>query len=62
MADAPVVHIGENSPEFVAYRLMEKIFAVEKGETRNRKTILNTYAACLLAIKDPYNQKDRTGS
>jgi hypothetical protein len=29
MADKPVVHIGENSPEFVALRLMELISRVE---------------------------------
>jgi hypothetical protein len=29
MADAPVVHIGENSPEYVAYRLMLDIAEAE---------------------------------
>lgn len=29
MAETPVVHIGENSPEKVALELMEKVAAVE---------------------------------
>jgi hypothetical protein len=30
MADQPMVHIGENSPEHVAYRLMQLIADVEQ--------------------------------
>lgn len=61
MADAPVVHIGENSPEHVAYRLMRDIANVEgklltksdKSPERvaDRKWILDTYAECLGAIR-----------
>lgn len=59
MADAPVVHIGENSPEEVAYRLMKTI-ASNEGKTINpmgnnisadRKWILDTYAECLDAVR-----------
>jgi hypothetical protein len=59
MANEAVVHIGENSPQQVAYRLMHDIAAVEgKSLHRNpsqgyqqadRKWILNTYAECVEA-------------
>jgi hypothetical protein len=61
MADAaPVVHIGENSPEQVAYKQMLEIANVERktlhasapssGWTAaDRKWILDTYAECLRA-------------
>ena len=67
MADAPVVHIGENSPERVAYDLMLNIAYTEKiriggGPTGNsaagsgdkppdRKWILDAYAECLQAVR-----------
>jgi hypothetical protein len=59
MADAPVVHIGENSREEIAYKLMKDIANVEKktlhpnagqGHTvADRSWILDTYAECLTA-------------
>ena len=59
MADAPVVHIGENSPEHIAHRLMHEIAIVEgksfqrspgQGfEKADRKWILDTFAECLRA-------------
>jgi len=70
MADAPVVHIGENSPEKVAFDLMERIAVVEGRafsmasagspfspgwQAADRKWILSTYGQCLLVVKDPYN-------
>jgi hypothetical protein len=61
MAVVPVVHIGENSPEEVAHKLMREIARVEQRsfKTRippnwkaaNRKWILDTYAECLEAVK-----------
>lgn len=65
MADAPVVHIGENSPEKVAYDLMMNIAGAENrrvagskagnsigGQTpADRKWILDTYAECLAAVR-----------
>ena len=58
MADAPVVHIGENSPEEVALKLTQIIASVEKrslaghvANTADRKWLLDTYAECLLAVK-----------
>ena len=61
MADTPIVHIGENSPEHVAYRLLRDIAHVEdklldrseKNPTKvaDRKWILDTYAECLRAAR-----------
>lgn len=61
MADAPVVHIGENSPEEVAFRLYRIVGHSEKKVATSgfaesgtdRKYILDTYAECLLAVKHP---------
>jgi hypothetical protein len=59
MADAPpVVHIGENSPEQVAHKLMHEIANVEKRELyghgdnpADRSWILDTYAECIKAVR-----------
>ena len=58
MADAPVVHIGENSPEQVAYQLMARIAHAEElalhgvtGKRANREWILSTYAECLKVVR-----------
>src|SRR5687768_3433472 len=59
---APVVHIGENSPERIAYKLMDHIATVEKKimfhtrelegrQTVDRQWILDTYAECLQAVQ-----------
>lgn len=63
MADAPVVHIGENSPEKIAYKLLENVASVERKALHHtehreytvadRKWILDTYAECLEAVKVP---------
>ena len=56
MADQPIVHIGENSPEQVAFKLMhEVLFNIEntKWENLDRKTYLDTYSECLLAVTYP---------
>ena len=59
MADAPIIHIGENSPEQVAYKLMRDI-AGEEGKTfshgsvkgtADRKFILDTYSECLRRVR-----------
>lgn len=51
MADAPVVHIGENSPQEVAFKLLRMVMAAEnKGiSDANREYILDGYAECLNA-------------
>jgi hypothetical protein len=61
MADAPVVYIGENSPERVAYLLFSMIANVEKRtdsrdsdgdwKTMDRKWILDTYTECIKAVR-----------
>jgi hypothetical protein len=53
MADAPrpVVHIGENSPEHVAFNLFTLINASESH--RDRAAVLDLYAECLDAVRDP---------
>ena len=63
MADQPVVHIGENSPEHVAYQLMLQISFVEgkvlhgkpggKKETASRQWILDTFSECMIAVRAP---------
>jgi hypothetical protein len=52
MADAGVVHIGENSPEGVAFKLMYLIRQVEPVG-KDKKTILDLYAECLNAVQNP---------
>ncbi len=57
MAEQTVVHIGENSPEQVAYRLMDNIAHVEgkvlfkDQNSADRTWILDTYAECLRAVR-----------
>ena len=52
MAENTVVHIGENSPEQVAYKLMRDIARAEKVSlegtniTSNREWIIKTYIMC----------------
>jgi hypothetical protein len=60
MADKPVVHIGENSPEEIAYRLFGHITVCEQknvtttaANNPDRKWILDTYAECLRAVRSP---------
>ena len=58
MADQPVVHIGENSPEYVAFKLYHEITRIEaRGEKPDRKWILDTYAECLLAVRQPQGRQ-----
>lgn len=58
MAENTVVHIGENSPEQVAFKLMQEVASVEgkdmfsHGKTpADRKWILDTYTECLRAVR-----------
>jgi hypothetical protein len=57
MADAPVVNIGQHSPERIAYDLMVGILNAEKikAEDRTRKMILDTYAECISAVRGKRN-------
>jgi hypothetical protein len=63
MTDQTVVHIGENSPEQVAYKLVMAIAANEGKSLSNtpvskaeadRVWLLDTYAECLQAVKQPH--------
>ncbi len=57
-----VVHIGENSPEQIAYKPLVTIAANEKKSlhevttTADRKWILDTYAECLSTVRNPSRQ------
>ncbi len=65
MADAPVVQMGENSPQYVAFRLFREV-AIAEGKSiihnaagpskPDRKWILDTYAECLRAVLAPYER------
>ena len=58
MADAPVVHIGENSREEVAFKLFHIIRNHGGQQATERKWILDTYAECLKTVLYP---KERLG-
>ena len=62
-----LTHIGDNSPEYVTYRLLLDIARVEKKaltasascHMADRKWILGTYAECLLTVRSPRLADDR---
>ena len=71
MADNTTVHIGENSPEHVAYKLLHDVMHLEKRTTTphmasrdggatlaDRKYLLDTYAECIMAVKSPHMRFD----
>lgn len=64
MADQTTVHMGENSPEQVAYKLMNAIANAEKVHltgvniNSNREWILKTYMQCLMAVRTPHYPDD----
>jgi hypothetical protein len=55
MADTSVVHIGENSPEQVAFKLFDLI---RRGDPQHagktKKEMLDLYAECLNAVRMPH--------
>ena len=59
MADDTIVHIAENSPEAVAYKLLESVAFVEgkslvagmTGEKADRAHILRTYWECCKVVQ-----------
>jgi hypothetical protein len=61
MAGEPVVHIGENSPEQIAYKLMMHISKIEGvamhsspssgWRAGDRKWLLDTFKECIDAVK-----------
>jgi hypothetical protein len=52
MSDQAIVHIGENSPEYVAYKLMRDIAKME-AKKWDRKQLLDLYAECLDVVQNP---------
>jgi hypothetical protein len=48
-----IVHINENSPEYVAYRLMHDVRMAEKSNAVDKKWILDTYAECIRIVRAP---------
>jgi hypothetical protein len=63
MAEDRELHFGENSPEYVAFRLFREIAHAEDkailgagmgpSSKSDRKWILDTYAECLEAVRTP---------
>ncbi len=59
MADLPVSRAVENTPEYIAYLLMERVADLEgvalsregKDKLASRKWLLDTYAECLDAAR-----------
>lgn len=52
MADA-VVHIGENSQEGVALKLMQFVRTAGAASYKTKDEILNLYAECLITVRTP---------
>jgi hypothetical protein len=55
-----VIHVGENSPEQIAWRLLQAIASNEGkttqtsmsgGATANRDWLLSTYAECIRVVR-----------
>ena len=53
MSDQTVIHMGENSPEHIAYRLMLDVQNIEKTTKWGRKELLDLYAECIHTVRDP---------
>ncbi len=59
MTSTSVLHVGENSPEQVAYKLMRDIgqaegfFLNQPSRKPSREWLIKTYCACLLAVRAP---------
>lgn len=64
MSDKNVVHMGENSPEYIAYKLMHHVIELERRSLNpatntpgwtaaDRSYLLATYAECLQAVQMP---------
>ena len=57
MADNTTVHIGENSPEQAAYKLLQIVAGSEgkkihpNNANADREWLLDAYAECLQAVK-----------
>ena len=64
MTSTSILHIGENSPEQVAYKLMRDIgqaegyFLVHSSPKPSREWMIKTYCACLNAVRVPAYPND----
>jgi hypothetical protein len=64
MADQTTAHLAESSPEEMAYRLLrivasneEKTIAIGGPKaSADRKWLLDTYAECLEAVRNPHKR------
>jgi len=59
MTDKVQIHLGESSPEHIAYKLLDLITTIESSDSamrRDRKYYLDTFAECLAAVKDPHRR------
>jgi hypothetical protein len=57
------IHIGENSPEYVAYKLMLDVIRMGGKDLHSKDEILNLYADCLHTVNMPHLRaggKDKT--
>ena len=57
MAAASVVQSDETSREYVAYLLVKMIDDAEDHPKRNRKQILDLYAECAIAVRNPAQRR-----
>jgi hypothetical protein len=65
MADKTVVHIGENSPEEIAFKLLQIIAEAEdrplnwseKRKPADREYVLSTYAQCVKVVRNGYHEE-----
>lgn len=64
MTSTSALHISENSPEQVAYKLMRDIgqaegfFLVHSSPKPSREWLIKTYCACLHAVRGPSYPND----
>jgi hypothetical protein len=65
VAEAAEVHLGENSPEGIAFKLLYEVAEAEGMQLRHaagskkpdRQWILDTYAECIMAVKAPSSSR-----
>lgn len=61
MTDQSVVHIGENSPEQVAFRLMSIMASIDGftlhgiGDRPTKEWLIKNYSSCLCTVQNPGN-------
>ena len=68
MADQPAMHIAENTPEHIAYRLLKDVMNLERmtlnaepptgWKTATRAYVLDTYLECIDAVRGLRKRSD----